>query len=140
MSFTLGVKDGDFEFNSYGRSVVIEGADKTSQDLAQIQLSRFNARRNYGCRAEPGAVPVVGGESWLSTELHMTVDRLQGLQQSLRATTPDEEIAGVDRLDVIQDQDKTSFNYALEVRTRSGSSFTTEGSVRRRRVSMSHIR
>lgn len=138
MSFTLGIKDGDFDFDDYGSVVVIEGADKTSQDLGQIQVSAYDPNRGYGTRITPGAVPNTAGEAFIATELNMTVERLQALQSAASNTTDDERIVAVTRLDVNRADDKTSYDYRLEVRT-ADDNISTSGNVTRRRVSMGHL-
>lgn len=139
MSFTLGVADGDIDFNVHGRPVIVYGADKGSQDLAQIQTSKYDPNRNYGTRAEPGFVPAVAGDVWLSTELALTVERLQALQASARNTTADERIAAVDKIDVTSRDDRTSLDYELVVSTAAKDDITVSGNVRRRRMSMGHL-
>lgn len=138
MSFTLGIRDGDLDFDTYGSHVFIGGADKASQDLGQIQVSAYNPGRGYGTRITPGAVPNTAGEAFVATELNMTVERLQALQSSQPNTTDDERIQAVTRLDVSRAADRTSYDYNLEVRT-ADDSISTSGNVTRRPVSMGHL-
>jgi len=139
MSTTLGIKDGDLDFDTYGANVRVSGQDKASQDLAQIQVSSYNPGSGYGCRIVPGAVPDVAGEAFIATELTMTVGRLQSKQQDLDSTTDDERITAISQLSVDAGADRVSFSYYLAVKTGAGANVSTSNNVTRRHVSMSHL-
>jgi hypothetical protein len=139
MSKTLGIKDGDFDFDVYGRPVFVEGPDKTSQDLAEILLSTYDATRDYGTNLTPGFVPPVGGEAVISMELTTAVERLQSLQASDTASTADERISSIVRLDVNGESDRTSYDYNLAVRTETGNSIINSDRVSVRRMSFGHL-
>lgn len=139
MSTTLGIRDGDLDFDDYGANVVVSGQDKASQDLAQIQISAYNPGSGYGCRIVPGAVPDVAGEAFIATELTMTVGRLQAKQQSLDTTTDDERITAISQLDVEKSDDHVSFGYYLAVTTGTGAEVGTSNSVTRRHVSLAQL-
>lgn len=138
MSFTLGMKDGDYDFDDYGSPVAVAGTDKASQDVAQILVSAFDPRRGYGCRVQPGSVPNTAGEAFIATELNMTIERLQALQNSAHNTTTDERITHIASLDVSREADRVSYHYDLEVQTEQDS-IAIGNSVTRRHVSMGHI-
>jgi hypothetical protein len=139
MSTTLGIRDGDLDFDGYGGTVKVTGQDKASQDLAQIQISSYNAVNGYGCRVVPGAVPDVAGEAFIATELTMTVGRLQAKQQNLDTTTDDERITAISQLSVSGAADKVSFSYYLAVQTGTGASVSTSNNVTRRHVSLAQL-
>lgn len=139
MSFTLGMKDGDYDFDDYGSHVVVAGTDKASQDAGQILVSAYDPRRGYGCRVQPGSVPNTAGEAFVATELNMTIERLQALQNAAVNTTADERIVAITELDVERDADKVSYRYNLELQTEQDS-ISIGNAVTRRPVSMGHIK
>lgn len=139
MSKTIGIKDGDFDFDDYGRMVQIDGPDKSSQDFSEIVLSTYDVSRDYGTKITPGYVPPVGGEAFISMELSNSVERLMSLQAADKASTPDERIAAITALDVNGQSDRTSYDYNIALRTETGDSVVASDRVKVRRMSFGHL-
>jgi hypothetical protein len=140
MSFTLGIRDGDFDFNVYGKPEFIEGQDKASQDLAEAVLSTYDSGRDYGCRATPGNVPSIAAKPFMSMELTLAVERLQSLQNADVASTATERISAITSLQVTQNRsDPTTLSYNLAASTEAGRSVSTSSTVRSRRMTFGHL-
>jgi hypothetical protein len=139
VSKTIGVRDGDWDFNDYGALVEPTGPDKTSQDLAEVLLSTYNPSRDYGLRIGPGSVPSVGGKAFVSMELAEAVQRLQSLQVSDTASTADERISKVSKLDVTALSDQVSYRFNLAVQTETGATAYASSRVSVRRMSFGQL-
>ena len=140
MSKTIGVRNGDWDFDEYGRMVQVQGPDKTSQDVAEVLLSDYDPTRDYGIRIGAGYVPPSGGEGIISMELTQAIARLQRLQQMDRASTPDERISAITKLTVNRVRDDvTSYDYNVAVRTEAGDNIVSSDRVKARRMEMGHL-
>lgn len=140
MSKTIGVRNGDWDFDGYGRMVQVQDSDKTSQDLAEMIISDYDPTRDYGTRLAPGYVPPTAAEGVISMELSQGVARLQRLQQQDVASTESERISAITLLEVQRvANDPTSYNYALGVKTEDGDGIISSDRVRVRPLELGHL-
>ena len=139
MSVTIGVRNGDWDFDTYGSMVRVQGPDKCSQDLAEILLSTYNPATNRGTNITPGFVPPIGAKAFIAAELTQAVETLESLQHADTASTPDERIADIDTLTVTAMPDKTSFKYYLAVKTETGNIAYSSSRVQIRKMSFGQL-
>jgi len=102
MSTTLRVFDGDIFLNSAGRSESISGADKATQDIAEVLMTPLDSARDYGSELAdlniPAAVEVFVGKSLVSRKIDEAIQRLKHLQEKDPYATDDETIDSINKL------------------------------------------
>jgi hypothetical protein len=140
MSKTIGMRNGDWDFDGYGRMSQVQDSDKTSQDLAEMIISDYDPTRDYGTHLTPGYVPPTASESVIAMELSQGVGRLQRLQQQDKASTPSERISSITQLDVARvADDPTAYEYELGVKTEDGDGIVSSDRVRVRPLELGHL-
>jgi phage baseplate assembly protein W len=106
MSTTIRMADGDLFINSAGRGETIDGADKASQDIAEILLTPLDALRDFGSELSslnvPEPVRVFAGRALISKKVDEAVQRLKRLQQNDTESTAEERIDRINRIIVDQ--------------------------------------
>jgi hypothetical protein len=140
MATTFRMVDGDIFFDVNGRLEAIEGFDKVSQDLAEVQLTNLDVDRDYGCELVlVDASPSFNiGESQVTTYVLDAVDRLRALQRSNRFTTLQEEISAIESIQVYKN-DQTEITYGLAVLTSAGPSLESSVSLSQKPVALNHL-
>jgi len=106
MSTTIRMADGDIYLNSAGRGETIAGADKCSQDTAEVLLTPLDALRDFGSELAdlnvPEPVRIFAGRALISKKVDEAIQRLRRLQQTDTQSTADERINKINRIIVEQ--------------------------------------
>mgnify|MGYP001590259866 CR=1 FL=1 len=127
MSQTLLWSDGDLNLGDAGRGTLISGNDKAAQEVGQSLTTDYDASRGFGQELMELDVPAYAGpligRALVSTRVTECLDRLKDLQQKDSTSTPDERLAGIAQLDVIE-VDATSYAFFVAVETEAKSIVT----------------
>lgn len=106
------MEDGDIYLNSAGRGETISGADKASQDIAEVLLTPLDALRDFGSELAdlnvPEPVRVFAGRALISKKVDEAVQRLKRLQQTDTQSTADERIDKINRI-IVEQINSTDF-------------------------------
>lgn len=126
MSWTLKVSNGDYDFEvSTGKVPKVTDFEKASQDLAEVQLSNFDADRNYGNELlDMDLTPsyaIAAGE--VTRTVSEAFSRLQAMQSSQRNLSVGEKLSHIEQLTVVPTGDG-SMIYYMDARLTNGQSIT----------------
>lgn len=122
MSKTLRVANGDWDVDSRGRPIYIEGREKVAQDVANVLLQELYADASYGselARVERSTIVDTANahRAIIQTLVGEAVERLQALQEQEETIPREERIVDytviVDRMT----QQQLAYSYYLAVTT-----------------------
>lgn len=118
MSTTLRMADGDILINSAGRAEVLTGANKASQDIAEILLTPLDGLRDYGSELQdlnvPEPVRIFAGKALITKKVDEAVQRLIRFQQKDTESTAAERIDRINRI-VVEQISSTDFVFWVSV-------------------------
>lgn len=118
MSTTLRMADGDIFINSAGRAETVTGANKSSQDIAEVLLTPLDGLRDYGSELQdlnvPEPVRVFAGRALISKKVDEAIQRLIRSQQRDTESTADERIDRINRL-IVEQINGTDFVFWVSV-------------------------
>lgn len=105
MSYTFRVSNGDLYLDAGGKVEVIEGSEKTNQDLADVQMTVYDEDTNWGSTIldmvgnTTQALPGING--FITNAVLDAVELLQDYQRADQYATADERIDAVTQLVVV---------------------------------------
>lgn len=123
------MRDGDFYRQSNGQLLLINGADKADQDIAETLLQPFNSAENLGNEINDIVATVQLGpfynmmEGIIEQKVREAIGRLMAAQEADSALDYDEVITGISRF-AVQESKKHpgTFYYFVEVSLTNGAS------------------
>jgi hypothetical protein len=137
MSRTLAVSNGDLDTGAAGSGILIEGADKANQDIAEALLSEYDFVRDQGGKLAYMVVPAIGGKTLIAGEVQKIIQRLKASQAEDPWITLDERILDAD-VSVYRDDSTGYFFFRLSCPTAGNSVITVTDSVRQRVTQLAH--
>lgn len=140
MGKTFRMVDGDLFFDVNGRLDEITGVEKIAQDVAEVLLTALDVDRDFG--SELNLVDTDPQLNVSEGQVHQfvqdAIDRVSALQASSTITTIQEEIAVVERIEVLKN-DQTEILFGVAVRTTAGGVVANQLALRNRPVSLNHL-
>lgn len=142
MSTTLRVADGDwFILEETGTAEEIGGADKVSQDLADLYLTEYDVDRNWGSEfslEKLGIKTPTEFKSMLNMRLNQSNQRMVNKQNNDLYLTSSEKISAFRAVAGYDALSQTGFFVSI-ANLEEGASVTQKGAVNFKPVSLRHV-